>query len=271
MFMFKKFSMLAIPFLLILGLTFSTVNAETNNQNDNEFKTIFKTKEITDPDELLDKAIEGNHINLNLAEHSDTALKLKQYALIEPDNKVKNSSELEESKSEEMKSVTQLLEIRENEGGDKEELYSITSFANVEEDENGELQIMANSNNRDKWDDTGSVKATSTSHFSVKNDSSGVHHAKLTSAAGNWSVQQSGVDLSNRSVLYGSVGLSSFGNAFGQKSTIYPSGNSWSVTAPSSWVHAETGTSNSIIGTTATVKLSGRTSSTLQLINQWGS
>lgn len=143
-------------------------------------------------------------------------------------------------------------------------------IANIEEDKDGNFQIM-NSNNRSKWDNSGSVKATSTSYFSVKNDSSGVHHAKLTNANGNWSIQQSGVFLSDRSVVYGTTGISSFGNAFGQKNTIYPSEFSWSVTAPSSWVHAETGTGNSIIGTTANVKLTGRTTSTLQLINQWGS
>lgn len=265
--MLKKLLMLLIPLILVLGFPFSTTNAETNNKNDKEFKTIFKAKEITDSDKLLESAAEENHVNLNLAEYSDSVLELKQYAHIEPDNKLKNTNN---SELKEIKGTAQLLEIKENESSDREELYAVSFIANVEEDEDGSFQIT-DSNNRSKWDDSGSVKAISTSYFTVKNDSSGVHHAKLTSANGNWSVQQTGVNLSNRSVVYGTVGLSSFGNAFGQKDTIDPSGNSWTVTTPSSWVHAETGTSESSIGTIASVKLSGRTSSTLQLINQWGS
>lgn len=257
--MLKKVS-LAFAILFCIMFVGSKAFAESGDQNDGA-KIIFKAKEITDVEELNQKMIKGEHENIKLGKFADAVLDKKQIVELSSDNVLGGSSSNVEV--EEVSPVIQLLEIKEDEDGSREETYSLNYIIDVEETEDGHFNL-SNSNSRTRTDPSGSVRATSTAYFVVKNDSSGVPHARFSRGNGKWTILQTGVFLSNRVVNYGTTGNSKFGSTIGQTRSHKPSGNSWSVTAPSNWNPA-----TGHVGVTSLVSLTGRTSYRLSLINEW--
>lgn len=255
--MLKKVS-LFFAVLLCFTLFSNKVLAEENKEEN----VIFKAKEITDPEVISSKILKGENENVHLGEFYESVSDKKQ--VVEVISEDKTRSKLNTIETEEISPFVQLLEITEDSNGDREEIYALSYLVDIEEDNNG-IVTLSNSNTRTGTDPGGNVRARSTAYFQTKKDSSGVTHARFTKGNGGWTVLQSGVGLGKRTVIYGTVGLSRFGSTSGQRVTRNITSSTWSVTAPTSWVHAYNGN----IGVNSTAKLTGRSSHTVTLNNQW--
>ncbi|GED33910.1 hypothetical protein BCE02nite_50510 [Brevibacillus centrosporus] len=142
--------------------------------------------------------------------------------------------------------TSQLLQVAENDQGDKIETYAVTKLA-VESD---------TSKSDSGWDTTLGVKAASTIYLDKYYDSRGALYYDLISSNGTWSVYDSQYSLSNRKVTYGATGYSPFCSASGQNAVKYPTSDSFSYSAPSTWC-ASTGP----VGVTMDVKITRGSSS----------
>lgn len=264
--MFKKMS-----FVLLVSFCFvllgNKVFAESEEGKKGEI--LFKGEEITDNEELTSMFFNDEHKNIELGEFADFVLQQKQSVTLTPDSELGVSAknikgEIEETgETMEISPVVQLLEIRNDENGLREEIYSLSYLVDIEDNGDGGYTLSNKSRGDYRYDPSLSVRASSTIYVATKNDSSGVQHARLLRANGNWKVEQTGIILSSREVVYGTIGPSRFGSTTGQKRTIKPSGNTWSVTAPT-WTH-----SYGHVGSTSVVNISGRTSHKLYLCNVW--
>lgn len=145
--------------------------------------------------------------------------------------------------------TSQLLQVAENDKGDRIETYAVTK-----------LVVEADTSKSDSgWDSTLGVKAASTIYLDKVYDSRNVLHYKFLSVNGTWSVYDSQYSLSNRQVTYGATGWSSFGSTTGQNEVKYPTSNSFSYSAPSTWYPSTT--QGGPVGATMFVKITRGASS----------
>ncbi|XKH49976.1 hypothetical protein LG275_10165 [Chryseomicrobium palamuruense] len=125
-------------------------------------------------------------------------------------------------------------------------------------------------NEKDKWDDTRGVKAFSVVTWSsvTKN---GTEHYKMSNVSGKWEYNGlGGYILSKRSVIFGQVGPSLYGGTNTQRTTKYPTTNSFSYAVPSTW-NPVVATDYTTCGVTTNITITrGGLSWTLQLINMAG-
>lgn len=111
----------------------------------------------------------------------------------------------------------------------------------------------------DKWDSSQGVKGYSRFYYTKSTASGGDERAKLTKVTGGWTVDDSSIKLSGRTVTFGCSGWPA-GN---QSTTKKPTGNSFSYTPSSSWKAASIDAEGAI-GVTTKVTLK-RNSSTWSL------
>ncbi|WP_299833661.1 hypothetical protein [uncultured Metabacillus sp.] len=130
-----------------------------------------------------------------------------------------------------------------------------------------EIGIAAsNSKSASQWDSSYSVRAYSTYYY-TRYEKDGYAYHDITSCSGGWSRSDSSVTMSQRKVIYGASGPSyPNGSYVQQNQTMYPTSNSFSYTAPSSWVAVKT---THAVGVSTWVTLNrGGSTWTLKLINQ---
>ncbi|MCM3089156.1 hypothetical protein M3557_14650 [Bhargavaea ginsengi] len=157
-------------------------------------------------------------------------------------------------------STAQILSETVTDKGEVEQLIAVTVFNDVSLEEAG-IGIFADKGD-DKWDSSYGVRAYSRIYY-TSSEKNTIKYARLNKVTGGWSISDTSIALSSRTVRYGSSGWSS-GN---QTAVKYPTGNTYSYTTPSSWTStALTGTY--AVGTTSEVKLTRRGSSwTLKFVN----
>ncbi len=251
-------------YILLTSFCFMLIgNQVFAESEDGKEEILFKSKEITDNEELTKMFLNNEHQNIELGEFADSALQKNQTITLIPENNQELSREGLKEETIQIAPLVQLLEVRNDQDGLREEIYALSYFVDVEDDGDGFYTLSNKSRGDYKYDPSLSVRASSTIYIATKNDSSGVQHARLIRANGSWRVEQTGVNLSSRQVTYMTIGNSRFGSTKGQSRVKNLSSNSWSVTAPT-WTHA-----TGHVGASTSVKLSGRTSSTLRFCNLW--
>lgn len=257
----KYFYSLFLLFTFLL--VFVNVPAANAQVEDNK-EIIYQAQEITDIDELLERALNGVHeVELNNIE-------LPKYQLTNS-NKIKSStltnSELSEDFNVTNVSTSQLLKVEKI--GDVEiEEFAITTFGLVEETDNinGFNIASAESGNKgeEKWDSSYSVKAYSTIYYSRKKENN-IEYAKITKATGGWKISDSTVSITSRKVSVGTSGFPSLTQA----KDYSPTSNEWSYSSDfKDWKYVSLQYTHYVGATsTATLKSRGGSVWTLQLQN----
>lgn len=88
-----------------------------------------------------------------------------------------------------------------------------------------------------KYDTSYSVKAYSTFYYNKYYADGQLHIDMIGTASGGWDIQDYAVRIDNQIVKVGQEGPSRMGCSYcNDPITAYPSGTSWSYSAPSSWV-----------------------------------
>lgn len=236
----KKWFLYLFSLIVVFGLTIP-VSAQEDVEHPKE-KVIHEAKEIKDLNVLFAKAKRETNV-------------LQKYKVENNSSKENNGLEVKEYKTSQVLKVklvgdTQVEEIAE------------TTFTIVNDPQ--EVSIASTgSKYEESWDDSIGVKAYSTIYF-TKTTSGGIEYGKLTSISGGWSRSDTTISLSGRKVTFGQSGWP----AGSQTKTVYPTGNTWNYTAPSTW-DAVSLDADYTLGATSTVTLTRgtRSSWTLKLSN----
>lgn len=249
--MIKK---LGISFVISMLIIFSSVNLifakENQSPGTEKSKIIYEKSEIKDINKLLERA-KNNVSDLNEDQN------ILQFEASLEENSKSNKEKIE------LKATSQLLKQTKKSDGTTISTYTTTIFT---QDVSKNIGVLSQGSNRDLWDGSLSVRAYSTYTFDRYEANGYVYH-DILSCSGGWQRSDSTVGMSNRIVTYGASGPRYSNDAFVQQSnTAYPSGNTFSYTAPSSWVPVKTSFS---VGVSTWVTLSkGGSVWTLKLINQ---
>ena len=238
--------------LLFSVFSLSFINPVSANEVKKDQEIVFQAEEINDQDELYERAIKG------IQEVKLTDRELPKYEL-KNNNTKENVNLLQYTTSQLLKS--------EKKGDTEIQEFAVTTFTVTEEEvTNNDHLTTADSGSKDetKWDESLSVRASITIHYTrtIKNN---VNYAKVTSASGSWTINDSSVSLSNRKVIIGTSGW-----PVNTQSVIKtPTGNSWNYTAPSTWEYVSLDAGHNV-GADSTVTLKRGTSSswTLTLSNK---
>jgi len=170
--------------------------------------------------------------------------------------------------------TTQLIKKEKMANGEVVESYATTSFAVIPElnadltDTASQASTLAPSNYDgwkygQTWDSTSSCKAYATIYWAfVYNGTQ--KHVKLLSVDGGWTL--SGVTIASDYVNMGQTGLSSWTGYAEQVTTFYPSGLTYSYSAPGSWVPVWAD-GVSIVGSSAYTTVRSRSGSTWSFWN----
>jgi hypothetical protein len=212
----KKFSVS----VLILVLALSCLAGTAFGKEDIEKERILVNKqEEKDLNKLYKKAVNGES-DINPTE-------LKE----DLDISITNEADNKEEKVD-VDVTAELTKKVVKEDGTIVESYTVTAFTDISES----IGIMSSGSNRtDAWDSSGGVKGWSQYNYDkqVKGDYT---YQDLQSVSGGWSVADSSITISSREVLYGATGpRMSDGSYVTQRQRMYPTGNSFSYTAPSKW------------------------------------
>jgi hypothetical protein len=224
--LWNKFSKGLVVSLLALSIAEPSFAAEntkikTNDSKEKVVKVIYQKKEEKDLTKLFEKA--KNHL-------SDVDLK---------------SLPIEANNPGEVKTA-QLLDVSTM-GDQTVKDFAVTTFV-IDEDAvsvNGEITPFATGTRSDSaYDNTISYKSYSTIYY-TESVVSGNTYIKLTRATGGWTQNDSSVTIAKKLVR---LGCSSLTKTQVQEYTSF-SGNTFDITAPSSWVQIEE-TAYSIVGAT---------------------
>ncbi|WP_110931587.1 hypothetical protein [Paenibacillus bouchesdurhonensis] len=214
---------------------------------------IYQAEEITDLDVLFDRAKNGISDVTNDSEQalfvvqspSDNNDNIKQYTTTQKLLAVQNGEELVET-------------------------FSKVSFLVITNDynssENGNLIRPFGSKEEEEWDSGYGLRAYSKVNY-TRTLNNNVYAYKLDSVSGGWDKSDSRYILSDRKVVYGISGNAQ-GSGIGvsrSSGNLYPSGNTFSYTAPSSWPALET---NLKMGVNTYITIERGTSSTWTLHHQ---
>lgn len=248
----KYFYSLFLLFTFLL--VFVNVPAANAQVEDNK-EIIYQAQEITDIDELLERALNGVHeVELNNIELPKYQYKIKSSTL--------TNSELSEDFNVTNVSTSQLLKVEKI--GDVEiEEFAITTFGLVEETDNINSAESGNKG-EEKWDSSYSVKAYSTIYYSRKKENN-IEYAKITKATGGWKISDSTVSITSRKVSVGTSGFPSLTQA----KDYSPTSNEWSYSSDfKDWKYVSLQYTHYVGATsTATLKSRGGSVWTLQLQN----
>jgi hypothetical protein len=244
--MLKRLSIFFIIFLLALS-TFGFTTSAANKEKERVL-VLYEREEIKDIDKLFERA--KNNI-------SDINEKKNKFSASLENNNTKQKDDLT------ILSTTQLLKSVKKNDGTIVNSYSTTVFA-VTPSADG-----SGSKNKNGWDSSYGIEAYSTYYYDYYNKSGGTspgEYRDLTSVKGGWKIHDSTISLSNRKVTLGASGTSYNGYYVQQITDKYPTGNSFSYSAPSSWEPVYM--SNGSVGVTTTVTLKrGSSTWTLTLRN----
>lgn len=246
---------LILPILAVICFTLPTISSADSLENQknncrilkgNEEKTVLFEKNSTTNEESLFEMAKNNEGYLNTEELSDFV----GTATIE--NKDDNKSTVVD-----VLATSELLEKYKIDDQVYEEI-AVTQFIVVENQDlsplntNNIVTLAALTDPGSKWDDSISVRISSTNYFTKSGSC-----VDLTNVSGTWSVSDRTVSIGTKSVYYGQVGQKcSGGNVTNQvSSTLYPGGNSYNYPVPSSWVSINLNDPNANVGHTATAEL----------------
>lgn len=232
----KKSIFMFFAILLFGSLTFNAVSAkELNTKKEN---TLFQAKEITNVDELHQRATKGI---------SDIPLKDIPFSTIQltstnsPQNI--NASQLQTKEY----STAQLLSETQS-GSTTTENYAVTKFVDVLQTPtltassvNGALiahSLGSGSETNSYNDPTISVEDYSTIYVSLSSYG-GTQTIKLTSASGGWKMLDPSVTCTNRNALFGTSGINPVGGAVVSETVPYNNISSYtfSHSTPSNWAY----------------------------------
>lgn len=142
----------------------------------------------------------------------------------------------------------------------------ITTFHDISVEEDGNMiKPSIDDQVDDKFDSSYSVQAFSRIFVSLATIDN-MPHAKLTRVTGGWNHLDYTVSLSNRKVIYGSIGAPA---TTLQRVITYPSGNSFSYNAPSSWVHVNLNFLHQVGANSFITLTKGSSVWDLELFNTW--
>lgn len=199
---------------------------------ESKIKDVKKYNEITDLNVLYERA------KINKQDFKDS-LKFKSEAKITP---IQQGVAISESTSNTLNAddyqTSQLLEEITYADGTKSKTYVVTNLAVIQEAENDSKKgIVALADKyREKWDDTGGLKAYSRLYI---NETSG--WISLSSVQGGWQIADSSYTIPNRRVRLNQSGVGVNGAVMKQQD-YYPGGLTFNYTAPS-WPKVSTITS----------------------------
>lgn len=212
----KKISIYVLSLVFLFSMT-SVVSATSYpNGSFGEEVVIYEAQVITDIDVLFDRAV--NRV-------SDTA-----------DNFGKNltmgiTSNSSDSVDEVVKYYSTAQKVREvRRGNEVVETFNTTSFG----------VLSAGNKYQEKDDATYGVRAYSTISYD-KVTSGIISSYKLLTVSGGWTVFDSQLKLSDRKVTYGASGNSLNGGPYTTQASgnLFPTSNSFSYNAPTSWYYIE--------------------------------
>lgn len=247
-----KFLKVILGLLLIFSsLTAIKVSAEENENNRvNKEVLIYSKEEIKDIKELRMRAKKG------ITDKEETPVENKSIFLkTDKDPKKQKNIKIDQYQT------TQKLKAIKTEKGDTVTSYATTIFLDVPEEivvENeNESEInntftAAASRTDDKSDSSYSVRSYSTIYWDEKGSGT-TKKFRLTSAKGGWTILDSQVSISNRTVR--------LGQTYNVTPDYKPSGNTYSYTAPTSWPWLDYNCSACFVGSTSEVTLKRGTSS----------
>lgn len=262
----KKFLYFLIACSFFISIFGESVSAEKKTDVG---KVTYQQNEITDIDELYSKAIEDS--NKTATEELNISATLSK---VEPVNKnlsLMNNSDENDTKKVDTISTTQLLKKVEYSNNKTEEFYATTVFTNnidpvlgVTPSSTGGITPFASSEDVE-YDDSYSVKAYSTYYYTKLTYGDYSYH-DITSVKGGWTKLDSSVTLSRREVIYGATGPAYHDNRFiTQRQISYPGSNTFSYTAPSSWIAVQP---THAVGVTTNIDINRRSSTwRLTLVN----
>ncbi|MUV37815.1 hypothetical protein JNUCC1_01621 [Lentibacillus sp. JNUCC-1] len=143
-----------------------------------------------------------------------------------------------------------------------EELIALTIFHDIyAEDSKGNQLFSVGDKGENEWDKSSSVQAYTRIYF-LRKTMDNIPYAKLTKVTGGWNIVDNRVYISNRKVSYGTIGFPAGSNQIRDR---YPTGNSYTYYAPSSWDYVNTNALYQLgMASNVTVKLVGNPS------NSWG-
>lgn len=243
-------------FLVLVVVLFSSIGGTSFAEpSTSEGKIIYQAEEITDLDLLLERAKNGlTDVEENpqqklfvVQNHSDNNEDIKEYTTTQKLLAVQNGDEVVETFSK----VSFVVITNENKNGVINNGNLIKPFSSKEEEE---------------WDGGYGLKAYSKVNY-TRTKSGNIYAYKLDSVSGGWEKSDSRYILSDRKVVYGITGNSKDHGAGISKSSgnLYPSGNTFSYTAPSSWPALE---ANVLLGVNTYITITRGTNSSWTLHHQ---
>lgn len=248
----KKFLITTLALLTLPSFAFAQGNANTE-------EVLYQAEEITDENELFERAINNVH-EVEINESDIPRYSLEQESLDEFSiNSLNDSSFLHIDEY----STSQILSEKIVDGELEKEI-AVTVFADVQEvtpkEQTNDFSIMTSGDKGGSaWDSSRSVLASSRIYYTLVTHN-GVPSVRLTRVSGSWSISDSSVRLENRNYTYGQSGA----NTHRSSGQINISSNSFNTTTPSSWAPAYISPSTNV-GVTSRATLRRGTSSTWSL------
>lgn len=246
--------MVPILALVLANTPLQGVHAQSvQPSSSNNVTVLSQQPEETNLNTLYDRAIHGKS-DIPIKD-ADAAVKLTKV------NGSKSISSLTASNNLTTKKYSTAQILKTTKSGDTTtQDVALTTFVTVQPMASGSI-------NDSKYDSTYSVKAYSTVYYSTSTIN-GASCIKFVKVVGGWNQLDSQVSLSGRTTWFGCSGPSSkTGIAIDQNTTKTTSANSFTYTAPTSWIYV---IKSGITSCSATLKVTihrGGSSWTLQLTN----
>jgi hypothetical protein len=258
----KLFMIFPLVFALLLTVGFTNASAEQPSKKSLKTVVLSQKKEDTNIDSLFYKATHGIS-DIPLSKLPTATLNIQN--ITNKTSPFSANSDLlatQDNLTSKIDTTAQVLKTTQN-GDTTTQDIAVTSFVTIQ-------PMASGSTSGSKWDPSYSVKTYSTFHYSTMSVS-GIDSIKETSVNGGWTISDSSVSLSGRSVHYGCSGIaSSTGFGVDQYSTKYPSGNSFSYNTPSTWKYIDKGADFMALGVNTYVTLKrGSSTWSLTFINSY--
>ena len=232
-----------LTIVLMIFTTFSPVQAANTNEK-SKAKILYSDKEITDIENLEARAKQG------ISDDADIMFTQVQEAKIILDNGVEIPIETYET-------TQKLLVTSEN--GVLTNSYVTTTFTEVPEENQKNSTEGIVSTQGSQYDEyagaSSSVRSYSTIYWETKGSGTS-RQFRLTKSTGGWTRLDSTVSMSNRLVRLGHTGVSK---------QFYPSTNSFSYSAPTTWSWLNANAETNVLGCTTEITLTRGTSSWKQV------
>jgi hypothetical protein len=247
----KKVFLLLVSLSLVFSVAGSFAYAEKYSVNE----VLFEAEEITDINILFKRAQNGI---TDIDEDNITNQKVSFLNGTEEFNPV----------VEYLATTQKIKSVRQD--GITIDTFKTTSFTLITGAEvSGESKLirpMGEVSDND-WDSAGGIKAYSTFTYNKRTENKLTVY-KLVSVSGGWELHDSRYKLSDRKVVYGASGTSFSGgaNLTQVSSDLFPSGNTFSYNAPTSW--QEVAQSGMIMGVNTYISITRGTSSSWSLHHQ---